>query len=219
MRFDVLGKPVSARVSSVRRVDFRDFRSGGFMFVFRPDTFADAPHSYMATAQGPTDPEARGRLIASLVSDSPNVSIVDLRDVLQAIRGVAEAVTKGVTAVGGLVLVSGLLILVGAVSATKFRRIYEVAIFRTLGASGGVIAAMLWVEYAILGTIAASMGAIGSVALSWAVATQVLDMPWEPAAGMVASGMVIATVLVAVVGVAASTDVLRRKPLAILRAE
>ena len=219
MRFDILGRVVRARVASVRRVDFREFRSGGFVFVFRPDTFAGAPHSYMGTAQGPVDAAARGRMIASIVRESPNVTVVDLREVLQTFRGIAGAVTKGVTAVGGLVLVSGLLILIGAVSATKFRRVYEVAILRTLGAGSGVVAAVLCMEYGLLGAIAGGMGAAGSIALSWAVATVVLDMPWDPAAGMVASGVAIATVLVAVVGVAASADVLRRKPLATLRSE
>ena len=219
MRFDILGRVVRARVTSVRRVDFRDFRSGGFVFVFRPDTFAGAPHSYMGTARGPMDAAARGKMIAGIVKQSPNVTVVDLREVLQTFRGIAGAVTKGVTAVGGLVLVCGLLILIGAVSATKFRRVYEVAILRTLGAGSGVVAAVLCLEYGMLGAIAGGMGAAGSLALSWAVATQVLDMPWDPAAGMVASGVGIATVLVAVVGVAASADVLRRKPLATLRSE
>lgn len=219
MRFDVLGRVVRARVTSIRRVDFREFRSGGFIFVFRPDTFAGAPHSYMGTARGPVDAAARGRLIASVVRDSPNVTIVDLREVLQTFRGIAGAVTRGVTAVGALVLVSGLLILVGAVSATKFRRIYEVAILRTLGAGSGVIAAVLCLEYGMLGAIAGGMGAAGSMALSWAVATEVLDLPWDPATGLVLGGIAAATVLVAVVGVVASADVLRRKPLATLRSE
>ncbi|MGE0393315.1 MAG: ABC transporter permease [Vicinamibacterales bacterium] len=219
MRFDVLGRVVRARVASIRRVDFREFRSGGFVFVFRPDTFAGAPHSYMGTARGPVDAASRGRLIASVVRDSPNVTIVDLREVLQTFRGIAGAVTRGVTAVGGLVLVSGLLILVGAVSATKFRRIYEVAILRTLGAGSGVIAAVLCLEYGMLGAIAGGMGAAGSMALSWAVATEVLELPWDPAAGLVLTGILAATLLVAVVGVVASADVLRRKPLATLRSE
>ena len=36
MTFDVLGRIVTARVASIRRVDWQDFRAGGFMFVFRP---------------------------------------------------------------------------------------------------------------------------------------------------------------------------------------
>ncbi len=219
MRFDILGRVVEARVSSVRRVDFRQFQAGGFMFVFRPDAFTGAPHSYMATAYGPGAAEDRNRLVARVVGDSPNVTIVDLRDVLQTIRGVAGAVTTGVTAVGGLVLFSGLLILVGAVSATKFRRVYEVAILRTLGAGSGAIGLMLLLEHALLGAVAGTMGALGSLVLSWAVATRVLDLPWDPALGLVFGGIGVSTVLVGVVGLVASADVLRRKPLATLRSE
>ena len=36
VRFDVMGRVIEARVSSVRRVDWSDSRAGGFMFVFRP---------------------------------------------------------------------------------------------------------------------------------------------------------------------------------------
>ncbi len=54
MRFDVLGRIVTARVTSFREVDFRDFRAGGFMIVFRPGTFENAPHTYIASRQGAT---------------------------------------------------------------------------------------------------------------------------------------------------------------------
>ena len=55
MRFDVLGRIITARVASMRRVDWQDFRAGGFMFVFRPGTFDGAPHTYISALQGPRD--------------------------------------------------------------------------------------------------------------------------------------------------------------------
>ena len=131
---------------------------------------------------------ARARLVTAIVGVGPNVSVIDLREMLATFRGIAGAVTRGVTAVGALVLTSGLLILVGAVSATKFRRAYEVAILRTLGAGSGVLTALLAVEYALLGAVAGTIGAAGSMLLSWAVATRVLDLPWEPAPWLAAAG-------------------------------
>src|SRR6185436_19197018 len=53
MRFDVLGRVIDARVTSVRRVDWQDYRAGGFMFVFRPGSFGSAPHTYISAFQGP----------------------------------------------------------------------------------------------------------------------------------------------------------------------
>ncbi len=56
MRFDVLGRQVLARVTSIRHVEWGDARSGGFMFVFRPGAFAGAPHTYIGFVKGPDDP-------------------------------------------------------------------------------------------------------------------------------------------------------------------
>ena len=219
MRFDILGRVITARVSSVRRVEWGDFRAGGFMFVFRPGSFGDAPHTNISTLQGPADPGARARMQADLVARFPNVTIVDLREVLQTVQGIVENVTLAVTVVGALVLFSGILILVGAVSMTKFRRVYEAAILKTLGASSRLIATMLLLEYGVLGAIAGTVGALGAIALSWAIARFALDLPWDPTPIITVGGIAVTAILVAAIGVLASLDVLRNKPLSTLRAE
>jgi putative ABC transport system permease protein len=219
MRLDVLGRVVTARVASVRRVDWRDFRAGGFMMVFSPGTFDGAPHTYISALQGPRNPDARGGMQAALVASFPNVSVIDLREVLDTIRGVINNVTIGVTVVGALVLLSGALILIGAVSMTKFRRVYEAAILKTLGASSRLVAAMLLLEYGVLGAIAGTVGSVGGNALSWAVATYALELPWSPRPMLTVVGIGATTAFVATIGVLASLDVLRHKPLATLRAE
>jgi putative ABC transport system permease protein len=219
MQFDVLGRIITARVTSVRRVDWQDFRAGGFMFVFRPGTFDQAPHTYISALQGPRDPDTRARVQAQLVAQFPNVSVIDLREILQIVQGLVNNVTLAVTVVGALVLFSGVLILVGAVSMTKFRRVYEAAILKTLGASGRLIATMLVLEYGVLGAIAGTVGGLGAIVLSWAVARFALELPWEPTPLITLTGIAATSALVAVIGVLASVDVLRHKPLATLRAE
>ncbi len=219
MSFDVLGRAVTARVASIRRVDWQDFRSGGFMFVFRPGVFDAAPHTFIASFKGPGDADTRARMQAGLVAQFPNVSVIDLREILQTVSGIVNNVTTAVTVVGSLVLLSGALILVGAVSMTKFRRVYEAAILKTLGASSRLIAAMLVLEYGVLGAIAGTVGALGAIALSWAVATYALELAWSPAVGLTLAGIIVTALFVAVVGVVASWDVLRHKPLSTLRAE
>jgi putative ABC transport system permease protein len=219
MRFDVLGRIVTARVRSFRSVDFRDFRAGGFMIVFRPGPFDAAPHTYIAAVKGANDAGARARMQGQLVTQYPNVSVIDLREVLSSISKIVDNVTMAVTVVGGLVLLSGTLILVGAVSMTKFRRVYEAAILKTLGASSRLIAAMLLLEYGVLGAIAGTVGALGAIALSWAVAHYALELEWQAAPALTIGGIVLTTVVVAAVGVIASLDVLRHKPFATLRAE
>jgi putative ABC transport system permease protein len=219
MRFDVLGRTIPARVTSVRRVNWQDFRAGGFMFVFRPGTFDDAPHTYIATLQGPRDPDTRARMQGALTAKFPNVTVIDLREILQTIQTIVNNVTLAVTVVGILVLLSGALILIGAVSMTKFRRVYEAAILKTLGASSKLVAAILVLEYGVLGAIAGTVGALGAIVLSWAVARYALELPWQAVPSITIVGIVATSVLVATIGVLASIDVLRHKPLATLRAE
>jgi putative ABC transport system permease protein len=219
MRFDVLGRTITARVTSVRRVDWQDFRAGGFMFVFRPGTFDGAPHTYISALQGPRDPDARARMQGAVAARFPNVSVIDLREILQTIQTIVNNVTLAVTVVGILVLLSGGLILVGAVSMTKFRRVYEAAILKTLGASSRLIATMLVLEYGVLGAIAGTVGALGAIVLSWAIARYALELPWDPTPSITISGIIATSILVAAIGVLASVDVLRHKPLATLRAE
>jgi putative ABC transport system permease protein len=219
MRFDVLGRVVTARVASIRRVDWRDFRAGGFMLVFSPGTFDGAPHTYISALQGPRTPDARGAMQAALVASFPNVSVIDLREVLDTVRAVINNVIMGVTVVGALVLLSGALILIGAVSMTKFRRVYEAAILKTLGASSRLVAAMLLLEYGVLGLLAGTIGSLGAVALTWGVSRYALEIPWRVFAGEHLAGIVTTGLLVGAIGVVSSLDVLKHKPLATLRAE
>ena len=102
---------------------------------------------------------------------------------------------------------------------TKFQRVYEAAILRTLGASTKLLAAMLALEYTALGLLAGLIGAAGALILSWAVCRWVFEIDWRPAPGLLGAGAVFTTLLVGIVGVVASADVLRKKPLVTLRAE
>lgn len=219
IRFDVLGRAIEATVASLRTVDWADVRAGGFMFVFRPGVLESAPRTFIAPVTGPRDPGARARFQRDTAARFANVSVVDIRDILDGVARVIRSVTLAVTVVGSLVLASGILILVGSISMTRFQRAYETAILKTVGATTGQVAAMILVEYGLVGVAAGAVGSAGALGLSWAVARYVFDLPWNPALG-VASAAVAATALaVAAVGVAASLDVLRRRPLATLRAE
>jgi putative ABC transport system permease protein len=219
VRFDVLGRTIAAKVTSVRLVEWSESRAGGFMFLFRPGVLEKAPHGYIGFLRGPQDLDARARLQAALVAIAPNVSVIDGREIIDAIRSVVDNVTLAVTVVGTLVLVSGLLILIGAVAMTKFRRVYEAAIFKTLGATRRLIATVLLLEYGLLGILAGGIGAGGAIGLTWAISVYALEIPFKPLIGLTTAGIVVTTLLVAAIGVISSWEVLQRKPLATLRAE
>ncbi|MEX2270949.1 MAG: FtsX-like permease family protein [Vicinamibacterales bacterium] len=219
MRFDIAGRVIEATVTSIREVDWSEARSGGFMFVFRPGPFEDAPRTFFALVRAPRDPVARAALQRDLVTAYPNVSAIDIREIIRTIQGVVRNITLGITIVGVIALSSGMLILVGAVAMTRFQRHYEAAIYRTLGASTTRITAMVAVEYGVLGSLAGILGAAGAVALSWAVTTRLLQMEWAWEAAIPLIGVAATAATVLAVGLIASLDVIVRKPLGSLRSE
>jgi putative ABC transport system permease protein len=102
---------------------------------------------------------------------------------------------------------------------TRFQRIYEAAIFRTLGATTRRLAGMLAFEYGLLGLLAGIIAAAGASILAWSVSRKLLDIPWVAAPGTTLAGIALTGILVLIVGVVASLEVLRQKPLNTLRSE
>ena len=189
------------------------------MFVFRPGPLERAPHSYIGILRAPADSTARAAFQRDLVAKFPNVSAIDVREVMATIQAVLDNVTLAISIVGGIAMTSGILILIGAVAMTKFQRVYEAAILRTLGASTRLLGTTLALEYTTLGLLAGAVGALGALALSWATCRFVFDIEWRPMPLLLGIGMLSTMALVGAIGVVASADVLRKKPLATLRAE
>jgi predicted lysophospholipase L1 biosynthesis ABC-type transport system permease subunit len=181
---------VAAASPAFRDVEWRE-SSNGFVFVFRPGFLDDAPQMFVAPLKGPATPEARARFQHDLVERFPNVSVIDFHEVLETIRDVMSKVTLAITVVGALVLFSGALILVGAVAMTKFQRVYEAAVFKTLGANTRTIARMLLIEYSVLGSLAGLIGSLGAVVLTWGVSRYALEIPWRVFAGEHVAGGVL----------------------------
>jgi putative ABC transport system permease protein len=102
---------------------------------------------------------------------------------------------------------------------TRFQRVYETAVFRTLGAGSRLLLLMSACEYFLLGLLAGLIGSVAAVALSWYATSRILTLPWLAYPAIVGAGILLTALLVTVVGVAANADTLRHRPLAALRAE
>jgi putative ABC transport system permease protein len=220
MRFDVAGSVLSARVTSIREVSWDEAQNGGFIFVLRPGPAVQrTSHAFVGFLEVQEDPAARVGFQRALVRSFPNVSAIDVREIVRSIREVVDNVTLGVTVVGIVMLTGGTLILIGAVAMTKFQRLYDAAIYRTLGASTRRLAAMVSVEYGVLGTLAGLLGAGGAGVLSWVLARYLFEIDWRPAPLLLVGGVALTAGLVSVVGLISSADVLVRKPLGTLKGE
>ena len=189
MRFDVAGRIFDARVTSVRRVRWERLAERR-LHVRLPPGRARARSAHVRrlrawTGGAPT----RGRASSTTsCREYPNVSAIDARDVIARIQAVVDNVILAVSIVGGIALASGVLILIGAVAMTKFQRVYEAAILRTLGASTRLLATMVALEYSALGLLAGLIGAVGALGLSWAVTRYLFDIAWKPEPVLLVAG-------------------------------
>jgi putative ABC transport system permease protein len=123
----------------------------------------------------------------------------------------------GIRFLGGFTVLAGIAILAGAISAGSLRRGREVALLKTLGMTRRTVLGTFAVEYALIGLVAAVIGAAGGTLLSWGVLRRGFDLTWsfQPVPFTVA---IVGAVLLAVAaGVAASTRALERRPIEVLR--
>ncbi|HKV38988.1 MAG TPA: FtsX-like permease family protein, partial [Blastocatellia bacterium] len=135
------------------------------------------------------------------------------------IEKVLNSITLAVSFIGGFVFLSGALILIGSIAMTKFQRIYEIAVMKTLGAKRKVLVLIMLAEYGLLGLVSGTVGSVAGVLLSYAVGKRILEIPFQmqPVIGVI--GIAGTVALVMAVGAASSFDALTHKPLSILRAE
>ena len=219
--FEIAGRRVEARVTSLRVPDQRVrtlstlLRSG---LVFRPGPLEALPHSFVGGAKGPADGPARARLQNEFLAQFPGVSLIDALDDIQEVRKRVADVSSAVSTLGGFVLVCGVLILVGSVAMTKMHRLYEAAVLKTLGAKRRVLIRITMIEYGVLGLLAGAIGSGASIAVTWGMTLYGRPpVPWHFQPGINLTGAIVTAVLVVLVGVAATWDVIARKPLGILR--
>jgi putative ABC transport system permease protein len=216
--FDILGRKIDARVSSIRRVDWRNSRTG-FMVLFRPGTLENAPQTFVGPINGPMDEKERSRFQRALLDQYPNISVIDVADIIRSVKRILNNVTLAISFIGGFVFLSGTLILIGSIAMTKFQRIYEAAVLRTLGAKRKVLLMILLVEYGLLGLAAGVTGSLAAIGLSYAIDRFIFEIPWSFTPTINLAGIAATVALVVVVGAISSLDVTTRKPLTILRAQ
>jgi putative ABC transport system permease protein len=215
--WDVQGIPVATQVGSLREVDWARFEPN-FFVVFAPGTLEAAPQSFV-TLTRIADPAARGRFQRRLAERFANVSTLDLSLLQEALERLVERVVLAIRFMALFSLGVGVLVLIGALATSRFQRMREGALLRTLGATRGQIYRVVLAEYLSLGLLASAVALILAAVAAWAVARFVFEGPFTlPILPMGALTLLVVTLTVAV-GLANSRDVVRRTPLEVLRQE
>lgn len=216
LTFDVQGVPIEAEITSLRKVDWQSMTMN-FFVIFSPGALAGAPSTYVATARVPATAEAA--LQNAVVAAFPNVTAVPVRDILERVSAVLGEIALAVRLIAVFTVATGVVVMAGALAATRYQRLYESVVLRTLGATRGAVARAFAVEYACLGVTAGVGGTLLAVALAWVVVHFLLDAPWtfEPAAMM--AGVVLTVAMAVAIGFLATFRLLGQKPLPVLRRE
>jgi putative ABC transport system permease protein len=216
MTFDIQGVAVEAEVTSIRRVDWQSLTTN-FFVVFSPGALEGAPATWVGTARVPA--AAEPALQDAVVAAFPNVTAIPVRDVMERVGAVLGEIAVAVRLVALFTLGAGLVVMAGALAATRSQRLYESVVLRTLGATRGAVARAFAVEYGCLGAAAGVGGTALAAVLAWVVLRFVLDTPWrfEPVAMLL--GVALTVALSVAIGFLTTFRLLGAKPLPVLRRE
>lgn len=215
--WDVQGIPVTSKVASVREVDWARFEPN-FFVVFAPGTLEDAPRTFVTLTRVASAAD-RGSFQRRLAERFPNVSTLDLSMLQEALERLVDRVALAIRFMALFSLMVGALVLVGALASSRFQRVREGALLRTLGATRGQVFRVVLAEYLSLGLLASAVAVVLAAVAGWAVARFLFDstfsLPVLPMSAL-AAAIVLLTV---VVGLSNSREVVRRAPLEVLREE
>ncbi len=213
--WDFAGVPFETQVASLRTVDWTRFEPN-FFVVFEPGAIEEAPQ--MAVVMARVDGEReRAEFQRDLVRSHANISVLDLSRLQEAIDTILERANQAVRFLGVFSTIAGLLVLMGSLATSRYQRMRECALLKTLGAQKGVVLKILMVEYIAIGSLATIAGLVLAVAAGWLIAIQVFEVPFMFNPSRMGAVWVLITAATSAVGFVGSRGVLRRPPLAVLR--
>ena len=215
--FDIQGIPLRTRISGIRKVDWpKD--PPNFIFVFPSGVLEQAPQIWV-TATRVGEGGAASRFQQELVMKFPNVSLVDLRLILSTVESLFAKISVVVRFLALFSIITGLVVLAGAVVNSKFLRIKENVLLRTLGARTRQITQITLIEYAYLGLFAALTGILLSIGASWTLCRFFFEIDLSVAwvALVIVGGAVM--IMTMVIGWYNSREVISTPPLQVLRKE
>ncbi|MCB1377095.1 MAG: FtsX-like permease family protein [Alphaproteobacteria bacterium] len=213
---NVLGRDITARVYNLRSVNWRSLGIN-FVMVFSPNTLKAAPHSHIVTVEMDGGDEAG--LLNRMARAFPSVTAVRVKD---AIGVVSDLLNKMLTAIRGanvMTLLTGVLVLAGALAAGLSERLYDAVVLKTYGASRRQLISAFAIEYAVLGLAAAAFGLLVGSMASWFLARWILEMPWSFSLATAVLTALIAMVVTVAAGLAVTWQALSARPAPYLRNE
>jgi len=217
LAFDVQGVPLTVYVASLRQVEWQRMQPN-FFVVFPEGVLEPAPKTYIAAVRAGS-PADSARLQQAVGRDLPSVSAIDLTLILQTFDGIFAKAAFVISFMAAFTVVTGVIVLAGAILAGRFQRIRETVLLRTLGATRRQLQQIQFVEYAVLGILAAATGGVLAVSSNVLLAKFLFKAPvvFSPVALLASVAGAVAVTLAT--GLLTSRGVTTHPPLEVLRQE
>ena len=215
--WDIQGVPVTSVVSSLREVSWARFEPN-FFAVFPAGVLEEAPQSHVLLVRV-DDPAAMGHLQREIVERHPNVTTIDLTSLQRTIEKIVGSVILAVRFMALFSLATGLVVLVSALATSRYQRVREAALLKTLGATRRQVTWVMVTEYAALGLLAALVATGLATLGGWAIMKWVFELPFTVPWAAFAALAAALVVLPVLTGFWSTMDLFRRTPMEVLRAE
>ncbi|MFA6046521.1 MAG: FtsX-like permease family protein, partial [Phycisphaerales bacterium] len=217
IEWDVQGVPMRTKVGSVRAVEWRRLEPN-FFVVFPEGVLEPAPKFHVAAVRA-DDAEHSARVQRAVVAAFPNVTAIDLALVLQTVDGIFTKVSFAIEFMAGFTVLTGIIVLVGAVLTGRYQRIRETVLLRTLGATRRQLIQIQLVEYTILGVLASVVGGALAVAGNALLAKFFFRLTPSVSLTVLATGTLAVCVVTILAGLLTNRGISRHPPLEVLRQE
>jgi putative ABC transport system permease protein len=213
LAYDVAGNRFSARVTSLRKVQWDSMRVN-FFVIATPELLRDYPVSYLTSFYLPPGQVRAGD---ELVREFPNLLVIDTGAMIEQVRGIMGQIAQAAGVIFLFTLSSGLAVLYAALLATQDERISEAVILRILGADSRYLRRLHFAEFAALGLLSGLLAAAGAVLLGWVLARFVLEIPYHASLIIWPVGALGGVLVVMLAGWLGTRRLAVLPPLAILR--
>ncbi|KQC33614.1 membrane protein [Nonlabens sp. YIK11] len=212
---NVQGVLMETVVGSIRQVDWANLQIN-FSIVFPSGILENAPQFNVLTTYAPTEEQSAG-FQRDLVRKFPNISIIDLRQVFNVVEDILDKVSWIINFMAFFSILTGIIVLIGSVRTSKYQRIKESVLLRTLGAKNRQILKITALEYLFLGILGSLVGIILALVSSLLLALLIFKEPFVPSAVPFIVFLPAISILVLIIGLSNIRSVLSSSPLEVLR--